>query len=185
MLWDQFSTNLFLPSQLWSALWCTMVTTGVYHANCLVWFGIVAMGQRCSISGASTAYGNVEGALLRDGAVLWKAYIRLNWLRLAGYGQLFSRNMEKLDFELWRCPSYGREVLRHFFHISSHSCDKLRALIFYFTPPSDQDSFFFLSTLPNSSEKSFVMVTSTWKEILDQIITKIKTINNFLPHRTW
>ena len=49
-------------------------------------------------SGTTTVYGNFDGALLYDGATLVKSVHDVNMLQLAGYGQLFSRSMEKLDF---------------------------------------------------------------------------------------
>ena len=51
-------------------------------------------------SGTSTVYGNFEGALLYDSNYFVKSVHDVNMLQLAGYGQLFSRSMENLDFEL-------------------------------------------------------------------------------------
>ena len=119
MLEDQFCTNLFLPSQLWSALWYTMVTTGVYHANCFVWSGIIAMGQRYSIVEQLQYMATLMGHGCMTVQFCEKCTYKWTGCNLAVMASCSAGVWKNWIFELWCCPSYGREVLRYFFHISS------------------------------------------------------------------
>ena len=85
---------------------------------------------------------------------LKRAYV--NRLQLAGHGSCPAGIWKNWISTYDAAPPHGREVFNIFFHISSHSYDKLCTLISPFILHSEQDSLLFINllllSLSNSEE---------------------------------